>query len=201
MCRFDTATGCRGRISPQERRSLPRIGLTGGALAEAPELIFAHGWAHSHASLAPLAQAMGRVRRSASRRFPWLWRVAVAARCTGAPKTTPTPWRNGSAGLPVGKTAHLGWAFVRLPGRIAARRAPSGGGGRAVPDRHGGAATASFAVDASATYAAAPRLQDGAGDNPGGSGARPAARALRQKAITAPPARCARCWSRRSARI
>jgi len=32
--------------------------LTGGAPAEAPELVWAHGWAHSHLSLLPLAEAM-----------------------------------------------------------------------------------------------------------------------------------------------
>ena len=36
--------------------------LAGSAPAEAPELVWAHGWAHSHLSLAPLAETMrGRV--------------------------------------------------------------------------------------------------------------------------------------------
>ena len=95
--------------------------LTGGALAEAPELIFAHGWAHSHASLAPLAQVMRPFADSRLVDFPGF----------GASPLPPGAWGTEDyadamaewlAGLPARRRIWVGHSFgCRVGLQLAAR--------------------------------------------------------------------------------
>jgi pimeloyl-ACP methyl ester carboxylesterase len=95
--------------------------LCGGAGSGAPELIWAHGWGHSHASLAPLAQAMRSRADSLLVDFPGF----------GASPLPPGPWGTEDyadamadwlAGLPARKRVWVGHSFgCRVGLQIAAR--------------------------------------------------------------------------------
>jgi pimeloyl-ACP methyl ester carboxylesterase len=95
--------------------------LESGATDEPPELIWAHGWAHSHASLVPLAQAM--LPRAAS------WLVDLPG--FGASPVPPGPWGTEDyadamaewlAGLPAKPRIWVGHSFgCRVGVQLAAR--------------------------------------------------------------------------------
>jgi pimeloyl-ACP methyl ester carboxylesterase len=95
--------------------------LAGSAPAEAPELVWAHGWAHSHLSLAPLAEAM---RGGADSRL-------VDLPGFGASPLPPGPWGTEDyadamadwlAALPACKRVWVGHSFgCRVGLQLAAR--------------------------------------------------------------------------------
>jgi pimeloyl-ACP methyl ester carboxylesterase len=95
--------------------------LEGGAKAGAPELIWAHGWGHSHASLLPLAEAMRQRADSWLIDFPGF----------GASPLPPGPWGTADyadamadwlGGLPVRKRVWVGHSFgCRVGLQLAAR--------------------------------------------------------------------------------
>jgi len=95
--------------------------LEGGAEAGAPELIWAHGWGHSHASLLPLAEAMRQRADSWLIDFPGF----------GASPLPPGPWGTADyadamaawlAGLPTRKRIWVGHSFgCRVGLQLAAR--------------------------------------------------------------------------------
>ena len=95
--------------------------LCGTAPAEPAELIWAHGWGHSHVSLAPLAEAMRQRAGSRMVDFPGF----------GASPPPPGPWGTADyadataawlAGLPAKKRVWVGHSFgCRVGLQLAAR--------------------------------------------------------------------------------
>ena len=95
--------------------------LAGVARADAPELVWAHGWAHSHLSLAPLAEAMR------GRADSWLADLPGF----GASPLPPGPWGTADyadamadwlATLPARKRVWVGHSFgCRVGLQLAAR--------------------------------------------------------------------------------
>ena len=95
--------------------------LAGVAAGDAPELVWAHGWAHSHASLAPLAEAMRPRADSRLIDFPGF----------GASPPPPSAWGTQDyadamaewlAGLPPRRRVWVGHSFgCRVGLQLAAR--------------------------------------------------------------------------------
>jgi pimeloyl-ACP methyl ester carboxylesterase len=95
--------------------------LAGGASASAPELVWAHGWGHSHDSLLPLAEAMR----------PRADSLLVDLPGFGAAPLPPGPWGTDDyadamaewlAGLPARKRVWVGHSFgCRVGVQLAAR--------------------------------------------------------------------------------
>jgi len=95
--------------------------LVGAAPAGAPQLIWAHGWGHSHLALLPLAQAMRQAARS--------WLVDLPG--FGASPPPPAAWGTADyadaiaawiANLPAGRKVWVGHSFgCRVGLQLAAR--------------------------------------------------------------------------------
>src|SRR6266403_312042 len=83
--------------------------------------------------------------------------------------------------------AHLDRPFLRLPGWVAARGAPSAGSGGTVPGRRGWSAAAALGDGAVSALRPSLGLSPDALGDPRGSGARPPAPAFRQRRL--PPGR------------
>ena len=187
----------------------------GDSPGAAPLVVWVHGWGHSHANMLPLAQAMPRRHALGIARPAGLRRRAAAARRVGHRRLCRR--RRRMARRRARHAARMGGAFLRLPRRacsLAARHPELVDGlfliaAAGLPPQRslGGAA---------ADRGAALGLPAGAQPDPGGAGARPPARALRQRrlppgrSVAADPgqggraktsatwrARCAarRCWS------